>query len=312
MSDTLFIAGDWGTSQLRLYLCECAVGKPLTIVDTKLGPGISKVNGNFEDTFFDLCSDWLAKHENLPVLLSGMVGSTIGWHDAGYLECPLPIDDIVGGRTQFTARGLDISIISGLRTENVLGSPDVMRGEELQLLGWKHLTTETEPSQLIALPGTHNKWSVINNGRIETFLTALTGELFAVLKKHSVLISKTAGFDINQEIFLEGVSTTEKLSDAHLLHALFSTRSRQVVGGYSESDGLSYLSGLIIGADVKGALKIFAEQLTDIKTVTLIGEHDLCHYYDLVLARHNMKSKIVDSQQIASAGYDAVYQKLYL
>jgi len=312
MHNTLFIAGDWGTSQLRLYLCEYAAGKPLTVVDSKLGLGISKINGDFEDTFFDLCHDWLAKHGNMPVLFSGMVGSTIGWRDAGYLECPLPLDNIVDGLTQFTARGLDISIISGLRTENVLGSPDVMRGEELQLLGWQHLTKQTEQTELVALPGTHNKWAVINNGRIETFLTALTGELFAVLKKHSVLISDTASAKINEDIFMEGVSTTEKLSDAHLLHALFSTRSRQVVGGYSESDGLSYLSGLLIGADVRGALKIFTEQLTDINTVTLIGEHDLCHCYELVLAKHGITSSIVDSQKIASAGYEAVYQKRYL
>ena len=308
----MFIAGDWGTSQLRLYLCEYQESAPLTIVANKLGLGISKIDQDFEDVLFDLCDEWLSQYGQMPVLLSGMVGSTIGWHDAGYLDCPLPIDNIVDGRTQFTARGLDISILSGLRTENILGSPDVMRGEELQLLGWKHLTKQTEPTQLIALPGTHNKWAVVKNGVIDTFLTALTGELFAVLKKHSVLISKTTDVNIDEDTFMEGVQTTENLSDSHLLHALFSTRSRQVVGGYSESDGLSYLSGLLIGSDINGALKLFAEQFPEINSITLIGEDSLCHYYQLALKGHNITANIVDSQQIASAGYAAVYQKLYL
>lgn len=175
----------------------------------------------------------------MPIIISGMAGSTIGWREAPYLRCPVDISQIAEGRLAFEARGLEISIVAGLQTVNPLGAADVMRGEELQLLGWlQDDGTDSEQARLIALPGTHNKWALLSKDRIETFVTALTGELFALLKNHSVLITDRNTSEFDEEVFLQGVAAIERLGDAHLLHALFSTRSRQVLGDLPAAQGL--------------------------------------------------------------------------
>jgi len=88
----IFIAGDWGTSNLRLYLCQYSQNGASHILDTRFGPGISQINGDFEDKFFNLAQDWLDQYNAVPVILSGMIGSTIGWKDAPYLTCPVGIE----------------------------------------------------------------------------------------------------------------------------------------------------------------------------------------------------------------------------
>ncbi len=302
-----FIAGDWGTSNLRLYLCEYRTGGTSAILDTRYGPGISQINGDFEDKFFSLAQDWLDQHGGLPVLLSGMVGSTIGWKDAPYISCPVDADQIAEGRVSFEARGVEFSILAGLRTSNPLGAPDVMRGEELQMLGWmRNQNTEIE-HRLFALPGTHNKWTLIENNTITNFLTAFTGELFALLRNNSILVTDQNTISFNQDVFMQGVSAVEELGDAHLVHALFATRSKQVLGEMASTDALSYLSGLITAADILGATKLF--KVTD--SVTVIGEPTLTEHYMNTLAHFGIKGEACDPAKIAIAGFETIYQRLY-
>ena len=309
MTQPVFIAGDWGTSNLRLYLLAPERGES-RILDTRNGPGASAPGDNFEDTFFTLADAWLGEYGNVPVVLSGMVGSTIGWHEAPYLPCPASARDIVEGRQTFSARNLQFSIVAGLSTDNPLGAPDVMRGEELQLLGWMQTESRAEPT-LLALPGTHNKWVLCRNGRIDTFLTALTGELYAMLENHSILLTAgdTANFD--DGAFKEGVATAKNLGDANLVHALFTTRSRQVLGSLASASAPSYLSGLCIGADVCGAMALFRQSCPDITTVTLIGESRLIHYYRLALEHIDAVAHEFDAQHAAVAGFTAVYHRWY-
>lgn len=303
---THFIAGDWGTSNLRLYLCQHKASGQSQILDTQFGPGISQINNNFEETFFNICNDWLTQHGAMPVLLSGMVGSTIGWKDAPYLDCPVNAQDIAKGRVTFRARGLEFSILAGLRTQNPLGMPDVMRGEELQMLGWLAQQKTTPKSQLFALPGTHNKWTLVEDGTIQNFLTAFTGELFAILKNHSILITDQSKEDLNEDAFLSGVQAAEKMAEAQLLHSLFSTRSQQVLGLMPSADAPSYLSGLIIGSDVKGARNVFS----NINSVTVIADPRLCQLYDLSLQHFGVECRTCDPAEIAISGFETIYQHL--
>ena len=302
-----FIAGDWGTSNLRLYLCRYEANASSSLLETRFGPGISQMSGDFEDKFFSLAQDWFDAHGEMPVLLSGMVGSTIGWKDAPYLSCPVGVDQIAEGRVSFSARGIDFSILAGLRTTNPLHAPDVMRGEELQMLGWLQSQAEQPERRLFALPGTHNKWTLIENGNIVNFLTAFTGELFALLRNHSILITDQNTFSFNNEVFLQGVHTFDELGEAELLHALFSTRSKQVLGEIAGTDALSYLSGLITAADVHGAVRLFGE--TD--SVTIIGEPTLTQHYITVLNHYGIDGQACDPSSIAIAGFECIYQHLY-
>ncbi len=312
MTESLFIAGDWGTTNLRLYLCQHKSSQSLNILATQTGPGVSQVSNNFEQIFFDLAGDWLEEHGPMPVILSGMVGSNIGWQAAPYIDCPASAEQIVRGRTAFQARDIEFSIISGLKTLNPLGTPDLMRGEELQLLGWMRTATgpEADMAQLVVLPGTHNKWALVKGGKIETFVTALTGELYALLQNHSVLIGNTESADFSADIFLQGVKVATTLESGQLLQALFATRSRQVTGELSELYASSYLSGLLIGSDVVGSLALMEKRMDGISSVDLIGESALSHCYQLALESVGVKAELRDATQIALSGYQAVYEAL--
>jgi len=301
-----FIAGDWGTSNLRLYLCEYHTDGS-QILDTRFGAGISQINGDFEERFFNLAQDWLDASPSMPVLLSGMVGSTIGWKEAPYLSCPVSQQDIAKGRISFSAREVDFSILAGLRVTNPLGAPDVMRGEELQLLGWMRSQGGANGKQLFALPGTHNKWALSDNGEISNFLTAFTGELFALLRNHSILITEQSSFSFNESVFMQGVEAVKNMGEAQLVHALFTTRAKQVLGEIAKEDGLSYLSGLIIGADVRGALKLFG----DCDSITIIGEATLTQHYQLVLQSYGLNTQSCDPASIAIAGFETIYHEIY-
>lgn len=309
MSQHYFIAGDWGTSNLRLYLCEYTSNAQVNLIETRNGPGVAAISGDFEDRFFNLTQDWLTQHGNVPVILSGMIGANIGWHETPYTPCPAGADEIARGRNSFIARGLEFSILSGLRTVNPLQQSDIMRGEELQMLGW--LRTNSQPAnerRLFALPGTHNKWTLVSGQKLQTFITAFTGELYALLRKESILITDDQAHALNQAEFLEGVRLIENLGPAHLVHALFTVRSRQVLGEMANADGLAYLSGLIIAADVMGAIALF----DNIEAVTVIGESELSKQYTIVLDYLNIKSECCEPAKIAVAGYAAIYQALYV
>ena len=303
----LFIAGDWGTSNLRLYLCEYRETEPSVILDTRFGPGVGEINGDFENKFFNLSQDWLDQHGAMPVLLSGMIGSTIGWKDAPYLSCPVDAAQIASGRLSFQTRGIDFSILAGLKTSNPLGSPDVMRGEELQLLGWMRLNQAATGRRLFALPGTHNKWTLAEDGIISNFLTAFTGELFALLRHNSMLISDDNAIAFNQEVFMQGVAAIENIGEAHLVHTLFSTRSKQVLGEMASVDSLSYLSGMITAADIIGASKLFP----NVDSVTVIGETALTEQYLLVLDHIGITAMACNPAEIAIAGFETIYQTIY-
>src|SRR4051812_42565669 len=150
MSDAAYIAGDWGTSNLRLRLCA-ADG---SVLDSRDGPGAADSRGRFAEVFDGLTADWRATP--LPALLCGMAGWTFGWVEAPYLPCPEDIDSVADALTRARA---DVHIAPGMRCANPLGAPDVMRGEETQLLGALELRPElAQGRHLVCMPGTHTKW----------------------------------------------------------------------------------------------------------------------------------------------------------
>lgn len=307
-----FIGCDWGTSNLRLYLCEFAPSNPSKVLATRRGPGVKQTIGSFEAVFFDLTDDWFAEHEDMPVIISGMVGSAIGWKEAPYLTCPVTAGQIMDGRREFEARGVRFSMVAGLSTENPLGMSDVLRGEELQLLGWmRSADAEACGTLLFVLPGTHNKWVVLQDGKIQTFVTAMTGELFALLNEYSVLVPSGRSFDFTRDAFEEGLTAVEQSGGADFLHTVFATRSRQVLGELSDVKAPSYLSGLLIGSDVAGALAVFRDAHPEIERVILIGEPRLTELYEIAIERAGLSAEIADAERLTIAGYETVYAHLF-
>jgi 2-dehydro-3-deoxygalactonokinase len=306
MAEASYIAGDWGTSHLRLHLCA-ANGASL---DELRGPGAMDVDGGFADAFDSLTRRWDEAHGLLPVVLCGMVGSSIGWIQAPYVPCPAMPEQIVDACAAL--RGGRIHIVPGLSCRNRFDAPDFLRGEETQILGALKLAPWlAEGCRLLCHPGTHTKWVLLQDGRIREFLTAPTGEVFAVLRDHSVLVLKPddAGSALDADAFKKALAQFAKFPQAPLLHRLFECRSRRLSGELAADTTDAYLSGLLIASDVFGAMRTLADS-TAAAPVVLIGSPELTRLYAMALTADGHEASEIDGAQASLAGLAHVRQRL--
>jgi len=264
---TRLVALDWGTSSLRAWL----LGDGGAVLAEKSAPlGILKVpDGDFAAAFRDSCGEWLAR--DVPAIASGMIGSRQGWVEAPYVTCPAGFDALAQGLAR-TDSGL--AIVPGVSCDDASGVPDVMRGEETQVFG-AHDGSEG----VYVLPGTHSKWVTVVDGRIASFATYMTGELFAVLRGHSIL-GRTMAADAPHapEAFRRGWTAGLAGVDA-LLHKLFGARTLALFDALAPEEAPSYLSGLLIGDEVRAAARGIGAA-----SVTLVGDANLCERYREVIA----------------------------
>ena len=291
-SGTIF--GDWGTSRLRLYLRQ---GK--SVLDRRDGPGIGALTASPRDTFLDLVGDWREAGPS-QALLCGMVGSRNGWQEAAYAPCPAGAADIRERLLHIDADGLPVAIVPGLSCHNALGGPDVMRGEETQILGALSLNPELAKGRhLLALPGTHTKWVVVEDGAIVSFLTAPVCEIYALLREHSILAKAAPGDGPESpEGFARGVARIVEQGPARLPHLIFETRSRQLLDGLPKDEAMGFLSGLLIASDTATTSSWFG----NLGQVSLIGAPALSALYAQAIAAHGGSSVAVDGDSAVLAG----------
>ena len=178
-----------------------------------------------------------------PVVMSGMIGSRQGWVEVPYAACPAGLDEIAAGMRKVAWNRGEAWIAPGLTCRDEAGIPDVIRGEETQILGV--LDQLGAGRHTICLPGTHSKWVEVENSRIVRFSTHMTGEAFAVFKAHSILGRMMKDGVTDQDAFADGVRRSA--DGGGMLHHLFGVRSRGLFGELQESASASYLSGLLIG-----------------------------------------------------------------
>lgn len=294
MDPSISIFGDWGTSRLRLYLRQ---GK--TVLDRRDGPGVGALTTSPERTFLDLVGDWREAGPS-GAILCGMVGSRIGWVEAPYAPCPASAADLRERVLKIEADGLPVSIIPGLSCVNPLGGPDVMRGEETQILGALELDPALKRGRhLLLLPGTHSKWTVVEDGAITGFLTAPVGETFALLRQHSTLAAGLGPDVLGSEAgFTMGLTRIVEQGPALLPHLLFETRARQLLNGLSGGDAMGFLSGLLIGADAAAARRWFGE----LGKVTLIGAPSLNTLYGQAISSAGGQAAALDGDSAVLAG----------
>ncbi len=301
-SRAAFIAGDWGTSNLTLALCD-EDGQAL---ETRKGPGAADSRGRFAQLFDVLSGDWREAHGSLPAVLCGMAGSAFGWREAAYLSCPADLyelaDDPVVARD-------GVRIVPGMRCTNPLGAPDVMRGEETQLFGAACvLGLIKSGKKLVCMPGTHTKWVSLNDGVVQEFLTAPTGELFAMLCEHSVLVRDPATpIEHHARDFDRGLAESAKHPDA-LLHRLFQSRSLRLDGQLAAAGAASWMSGLLIGTDVRGALSMFGQPEAGAE-VYVVGAPQLTQFYAHALERSGRVAIQIDGAKAALAGLAQVHRE---
>ena len=238
---------DWGGSNLRAF--RFAPDGAVTELRSS-GRGVAALGEqSFEQVLASVIGDWkTAAASPLRILLCGMVGGRGGWREAPYVRCPADVNAVAAGMVRLETVLGEAWIVPGLSTITPQGFPDVLRGEETQIFG----ALEPSGDSLVITPGTHSKWCRVRGGRINGFRTYMTGELFAVLKTHSILGRLMQGDAHDDEAFALGVRRA--LADPDLLGLLFSVRGEGLFNGVAAEALAAYLSGLLIGAEVRAGL----------------------------------------------------------
>ncbi|MCX2831034.1 2-dehydro-3-deoxygalactonokinase [Microbulbifer thermotolerans] len=321
------IAVDWGSSNFRAFLLD----REGRVLAERLQPQgmLTLAPSEFETFLLGQITAWLQERP-MPVLMAGMVGSAQGWRDAGYVDCPLPLSEL--GRKLCkvdNSAGLPMAIVPGIRGVSFNGLPDVMRGEEVQLLGAVRMSLkdeETDPActefPIYCLPGTHSKWvrlSKLEGGHdkseigISDFTTFMTGELFSLLVEKSIIgraipqespVSPTDTF--SRRVFERGVDTASAYPD--LLHTLFSARSAVISAVTNSSLTLapeevrSYLSGLLIGTEIHTVVNSIGMPAR----VTLVGGGNLTELYRFALERRGIHCRCLDGSDTVRNGLFAI------
>jgi 2-dehydro-3-deoxygalactonokinase len=267
-SDPALVGIDWGTSSLRAFL----IGADGQVLDAVSSPdGIMQVSGKNFEAVFDRLIGPLIDGRRLPVLASGMITSRNGWVEAPYVALPLGASGLANALVPHgIANGTRIHFITGASTEHA-GRPDVMRGEETQIIGASALGLN---EGTFVMPGTHSKWVHVADGKIVDFSTYMTGEIFAALKVHTILGTLMEGDDFNEEAFEMGVAAGLN-SKAGLLHDLFYVRTLPLMGKMPKSATADFMSAMLISTEVAAATR----QLNDVGTITIVGRNDLSDRY---------------------------------
>ena len=286
-----FVAVDWGTSSFRGWLMS-AGGEMLA--ESRGSEGMLHCSGT---GFAPVLRDHLARlgaPEEIPVLICGMAGARQGWVEAPYLKTPTRLDALHEGAIRVDTAG-DIRILPGLAQARA-ERPDVMRGEETQLLG----VTQPDFTGLVCIPGTHSKWIRIEAGAVIEFSTYMTGELFSVISQHSILahaVEAGSPPPVDSQPFRDGVATARAAS-AGLTASLFRLRAAQLLGFEQRADGAARLSGLLIGAEIADA----AERHGARQPLRLIGAGGLGGLYEAALREAGFDVSVVDAEGASRRG----------
>ena len=292
MSTTTAIGVDWGTSSLRAYRLA-RDGVVMERREAALGIMVIE-NGGFEAAFEKTVGDWLDAASDVPVVLSGMIGSRQGWREAAYIACPADVNELAAALLPVDlARGRRIWIAPGLSYRDAGGTPDVMRGEEVQILG--ALDTLGDGPSMVCLPGTHSKWARVEAGRVIGFSTHMTGEVFDAVRGHTILgrMIDTDAWD--EASFLAGLERAGE--PGGLLGHLFGVRAKGLFGDLGESTAGAYLSGLMIGHEFAAALGAGGGM-----PIALIGAGRLVELYAKALAHLGHESRTLPAD-VATTGH---------
>jgi len=295
VEDIRLIAIDWGTSNFRAFRLNGS-GE---ILERRLFPiGVLHVQeGRFAETLLAHVGDWLTAGEK-HILLCGMVGSRQGWAEAKYLSCPVGIKDLADSVVRVPFDSAEVLLVPGVQGEDSYGVPEVMRGEETEAMG---MSDAHEGTAVVCMPGTHSKWIKLQDRTIVSFITCMTGEVFAALRRCTILARiMTSDGIVDDDAFLRGVARSADTGG--LLHHLFSVRTLALVDQLKEQASASYLSGLLIGHEVRAAMPKGTH-------VHLIGATELCSLYAKAIDACGGSSTLED-QDAAARGLAAIARRL--
>lgn len=292
------VLGDWGTSLLRLYRIE-----EDRVTGERDGPGIGNLAETPAETLRLALDPWCRGGPPKRIDMCGMVGSRTGLFEVPYLDCPASADDWARAAVADTFDGIAMRLAPGLACTAADSGPDVMRGEETQIFG----ALAADPSLRdrpvrFVLPGTHSKWVRVEGGKVTGFKTCLSGELFAVLRDHSILLALGAPDTPEDEPVGFAAGLDRAASGAGLVGSLFEVRAQQLRGGQSVSWALGYLSGLVIGNEI-----VDLRDPGDARgELVLIGGTALTARYKRALARFDLMSRELDGAACVLRGLELI------
>jgi 2-dehydro-3-deoxygalactonokinase len=262
------IGVDWGTSSFRAYRLADN-GQVIDKTATQLGI-LFVDGGRFADVLRRAILPWVNAGER-HVLLSGMIGSRQGWVEAPYLPCPAGAADLAGATIPVPFDIAEVRLVPGITAEDAAGVPEVMRGEETQIIG---ALAEFGDGGVACMPGSHSKWVRVEGSRITGYSTFMTGEAFAAFSGHTILgRMMKADAPADPAALRQGLARSA--DPGGLLRHLFGVRTLGLFGRLSETSAASYLSGLLLGHEVRAALAA----APDVGAVVLIGDPKLCALY---------------------------------
>jgi 2-dehydro-3-deoxygalactonokinase len=285
---------DWGTTNLRVWLSQQS-GRVVAEQTTTDGMGLLSQK-QFAPVLEQVLSS-LGAAPDLPVIICGMAGSRQGWHEAPYAACPVALGSLSHRSVAFSSGQRLIRILPGIARKDEL-RPDVMRGEETQLLGLS--VSKKIASGIVCLPGTHSKWVKLHNEAVVDFVSVMTGELYALLRQHSILrhsTGDTAKVSPNDPVFLEHVQTG--LSPSGGLGRLFAIRAASLVNGATAATSSAALSGLLIGTEIRDASAILDQTAGDIH---IVGSGSLVALYQSALSMAGFTPHSHDGSALVRAG----------
>ena len=278
------IGVDWGTSNFRAFLLD-AEGKIRDRRKTACGV-LHVAEGRFAETLRAEIGDWLDRGEDR-VLLCGAIGSREGWREMPYLPCPIGVTDLARGTVAVPFGGVRARLVPGVGYVDTQGVPDTMRSEETQIAGIRGVLGERA---LACLPGTHSKWAYLRDGRIASYSSHMTGEVFGALREHTIFARTMCDGPTDWTAFEQGIARSGDVGG--WLHHVFGVRALCVTGRLSETAAPWYLSGLLIGHEVRAALP--RDEL-----VHLVGEPALTKLYARTIAVLGGAARVEDADAAA-------------
>ncbi len=303
MTAASYAAVDWGTTSFRLWV----VGENGEVLaERRSGEGMTTAAKTGFSTILEAHLSAVDAPAHLPVVVCGMAGARQGWVEAGYLDTPAPLSGIVGAAATVADPNRDIRILPGL-AQRSKSHPDVMRGEETQLLG--AAGTLGNGNHLVCMPGTHSKWVRLTGGVVEGFATYMTGELFEVISRHSILahaVVDAGAFGGEDKSFLDAVVEAAR-NPAMATNLLFTVRSGQLLHDLSALDAKARLSGTLIGLEIAGALSSARPG----SSVCLVASGPLAVLYRSALSALDLKPAIIDADEAVRRGLAAAARSLW-
>ena len=284
-------AVDWGTSSFRLWLLDSAGA---VLAERRSDEGMLHCQPTGFASVLERHLTELGAPADLPVMICGMAGARQGWQEADYLDVPARLDALSQRATRITGIAREVYILPGIAQRRA-DAPDVMRGEETPLVG-----VLEQKARLFCLPGTHSKWVAIEQGAVVCFCTFMTGEVFALLARHSILAhAMPAEMDAGENLprFLDGVGEGVAAPEA-VTRRLFGLRASQLLGFTARADGAAYLSGLLIGVEIAGA-RAFHGAAT---SVALLAAGPLARLYGAALALCGYAVERLDAEPATRRG----------